>query len=61
MTLQELLGNQPPAGTEVPHKYGPSNVGHGETQCVYCYGTNRENAIISPNHCNARATALAGV
>lgn len=40
----------------VPHEYGPSTVGHGETQCKWCYGTNRENAVIAPNHCQIRAT-----
>jgi hypothetical protein len=34
-----------------PHIYGPSEVGHGEAQCVFCLGTNRENAILDPNHC----------
>lgn len=29
-----------------PHVYGPSRVGHGEGQCIYCLGTNRENAVI---------------
>jgi hypothetical protein len=41
----------------VPHEYGPSRVGHGEAQCKWCHGTNRENAIIAPNHCEARAQA----
>lgn len=40
---------------QVPHEYGPSQVGHGEAQCKWCFGTNRENAIIAPNHCSARA------
>lgn len=39
-----------------PHEYGPSHVGHGEAQCKWCYGTNRENAILAPNNCDARAT-----
>jgi hypothetical protein len=39
----------------VPHEYGPSRVGHGEAQCKWCHGTNRENAIIAPNHCAERA------
>lgn len=43
--------------TDVPHEYGPSRVGHGEAQCKWCHGTNRENAIISPNHCEERAKA----
>ena len=38
----------------VPHEYGPSRVGHGDAQCKWCLGTNRENAIISPNHCDQR-------
>ena len=37
-----------------PHEYGPSRVGHGEAQCKWCLGTNRENAIIEPNDCYAR-------
>lgn len=40
---------------QVPHEYGPSTVGHGEAQCLWCKGTNRENAILDPNHCNIRA------
>lgn len=43
----------------VPHEYGPSFVGHGEAQCKWCFGTNRENAIIAPNHCEARAKVFA--
>lgn len=44
-----------------PHEYEPSRVGHGEAQCKWCLGTNRENAIIAPNHCierEAKDTAL---
>ena len=41
----------------IPHDYVPSPLGHGETMCRYCKGTNRENAIISPNHCDARPPA----
>jgi hypothetical protein len=44
-----------PTENNVPHEYGPSRVGHGEAQCRWCLGTNRENAIISPNHCEVRA------
>lgn len=40
---------------DVPHEYGPSQVGHGEAQCKWCLGTNRENAVIAPNHCDERA------
>lgn len=43
---------------DVPHEYGPSRVGHGEAQCIHCHGTNRENAVISPNHCEVRAAAM---
>ncbi len=43
---------------KVPHEYGPSKVGHGEAQCKWCFGTNRENAIIAPNHCDSRAKHL---
>lgn len=50
---------QPPASECVPHEYGPSRVGHGEAQCRWCLGTNRENAIIAPNHCDKRAAARA--
>lgn len=53
MSILDLLG--PPPVVEVPHEYGPSRVGHGEAQCKWCQGTNRENAVISPNHCDARA------
>jgi hypothetical protein len=45
---------------QIPHEYGPSLVGHGEAQCIYCLGTNRENAIISPNHCEARTNTPKG-
>ena len=48
----------PEPADPVPYQYGPSRVGHGEAQCVWCLGTNRENAIISPNHCDARATQV---
>lgn len=35
-----------------PHKWEPSRLGHGESMCVYCYGTNREIAVIGDmNHC----------
>lgn len=37
-----------PSHLNVPHEYGPSTVGHGEAQCKWCHGTNRENAILSP-------------
>lgn len=40
---------------EVPHEYGPSTVEHGETQCKWCRGTNRENALFSPNQSEERA------
>jgi len=50
---------QPPANECVAHEYGPSRIGHGEAQCRWCLGTNRENAIIAPNHCQKRADALA--
>jgi hypothetical protein len=43
---------------QIPHEYGPSRVGHGEAQCIHCLGTNRENAIIAPNHCEYRAAKL---
>jgi hypothetical protein len=43
----------------IPHEYGPRRGGHGEGQCLHCLGTNRENAIISPNHCEVRAAKLA--
>ena len=39
----------------IPHEYGPSTVGHGEAQCIWCLGTNRENAVLDPNHCAERA------
>ena len=29
-----------------PHKMVPSTLGHGETMCVYCKGTNRELAVL---------------
>lgn len=38
-----------------PHEYVASQVGHGEAQCRWCYGTNRELAVIAPNHCSERA------
>jgi hypothetical protein len=44
----------------MPHEYGPSTVGHGESQCVHCHGTNRENAVIAPNHCETRANKQPG-
>ncbi len=44
----------PTPDNPVPHDYVASTVGHGEAQCRYCHGTNRENAVISPNHCTAR-------
>lgn len=40
---------------QVPHEYSTSKVGHGDAQCIWCLGTNRENAIIAPNHCEERA------
>lgn len=40
---------------KIPHIYGPSMVGHGEQQCIFCLGTNRENAVLSPDHCEPRA------
>jgi hypothetical protein len=50
-----MTPTQSEAQPAVPHEYGPSRVGHGEAQCKWCLGTNRENAIISPNHCRWRA------
>lgn len=29
-----------------PHKWVQSTLGHGETMCVDCYGTNRELAAL---------------
>lgn len=57
MSIQDLFGTVPD-GHEVPHEYGPSRVGHGEAQCIHCLGTNRENAVISPNHCEVRAKSI---
>jgi len=34
----------PPQGRE--HKWGPSKVGHGEAQCVWCGCTNREAWVL---------------
>ena len=42
-------------GAGLGHEYGPSRVGHGEAQCIHCLATNRENAVIAPNVCSARA------
>jgi hypothetical protein len=44
---------------DLPHEYGPSNVGHGEAQCIWCYGTNRENAVIEPDKCSKRMESVA--
>ena len=46
---------KPSMSDPVPHEYVASRVGHGEAQCKWCYGANRENAIISPTHCDGRA------
>lgn len=36
-----------------PHKWVKSTLGHGETMCVYCCGTNREIAVIGDmDHCD---------
>lgn len=50
-----LFGPEIPPELQVPHEYGPSTVGHGEAQCKWCRGTNRENAVVAPNHCAQRA------
>lgn len=56
MSITDLLVSVPEDGKNVPHEYrSPSMIGHGEAQCVWCYGTNRENAIVAPNHCERRA------
>lgn len=55
MSVAELLGLLVPPGQEVPHHYIKSTLGHGEAMCVWCHGTNRENAVISPNHCTRRS------
>lgn len=35
-----------------PHSFTPSNLGHGETMCQYCFGTNRELAALGQlDHC----------
>lgn len=35
-----------------PHSFIPSNLGHGETMCQYCFGTNRELAALGRlDHC----------
>lgn len=35
------------------HDWIPSSLGHGETMCRYCYGTNRELAVLGQlNHCD---------
>lgn len=44
-------------GGGLGHEYGPSMVGHGDAQCVHCFGTNRENAVIAPDLCPARVSA----
>ena len=52
--LEMILSGQQPS-VPVPHEFGPSHVGHGEYQCRWCLGTNRELAVVSPNHCALRA------
>ena len=37
---------------KVPHEWITSRLGHGETQCIHCFATNREIAVIGDlNHC----------
>ncbi len=57
MSIQELLSmaSSQVSLAPVPHQFGPSTVGHGEAQCRWCLGTNRELAVIAPNHCAVRA------
>lgn len=41
----------------VPHDWQPSKLGHGEQQCRWCQGTNREIAVVGDlNHCPTRAS-----
>lgn len=40
------------------HKWGPSRVGHGEAQCVWCHCTNRE-ALVLGMECTAAPTDTA--
>jgi hypothetical protein len=42
--------------SDVPHEWQRSTLGHGETMCKHCFGTNRELAVIGDlNHCPERA------
>ena len=41
--------------TEVPHQYKPGGYGHGMMHCIWCKGTERENAVVAPGHCATRA------
>lgn len=45
---------KPVPRTIKPHKWEPSRLGHGETMCAYCFGTNREIAVIgNPDVCDS--------
>jgi len=44
---------------KTPHEWIKSQLGHGEWQCIHCYATNREIAVIGePNHCPDRAQKI---
>lgn len=62
MTIAQRLAD---AG-KTPHEWKSSTLGHGEWQCVWCFATNREIAVIGdPNHCpdahKARFPALSAL
>lgn len=37
------------------HEYVPRNLGHSTVACKWCAGTPNENAVLGPDHCDARA------
>ena len=41
--------------TNCPHEYRSASLGHSNSVCRWCGGTPRENEILGPNHCSARA------
>ena len=45
---------------KTPHEWRTSRLGHGESQCIHCFATNREIEVIGDmNHCPDAARAKA--
>ena len=60
--LGRLVEDEKSDVAKTPHEWRTSRLGHGESQCIHCFATNREIEVVGDmNHCpDAAAKAKGG-